>query len=98
MDAGSYAKEIIEVVASNSKLFYIRANRSEDLYAQLLKVEKRESVKINYKMYETASIAFTQFFEERKYRLVIMREKTNDPQLNIFTGDNHKYCCILILL
>ena len=50
MDAGSYAKDIIEVVASNSKLFHIRANRSEDLYAQLLKVEKWESMEINYKM------------------------------------------------
>ena len=40
MDAGSYAKDIIKVVADNSKLFYIRANRSADLLIQINKIEK----------------------------------------------------------
>lgn len=31
MDAGSYSKEIIDVVAQNSQLFYIRANKSAEL-------------------------------------------------------------------
>ena len=38
MDAGSYSKEIIDVVAKNSKLFYIRSNRSADLYSQILEI------------------------------------------------------------
>src|SRR5665811_936056 len=72
MDAGSYSKEIIEVVAKNSQLFYIRANRSADLYSQIVAIKKWEKVEINFKRYEVASIEFTQFFEDKKYRLVIM--------------------------
>lgn len=39
MDAGSYAKEIIEVVSINSKLFYIRANKCAELSVQISKIE-----------------------------------------------------------
>lgn len=39
MDAGSYSKEIIEVVAKNSKLFYIRANKSTEIYRQILAID-----------------------------------------------------------
>jgi hypothetical protein len=95
MDAGSYSKEIIKVVASNSKLFYIRANKSEDLFMQITEIKEWETVEINYKIYEVASIPFTQFFEEENYRLVIMREKSNDIQINAFTGDNFIYRSIL---
>jgi len=95
MDAGSYSKEIIEVVASNSKLFYIRANKCAELYRQIREIEKWETVEINYKIYEVASLPFTQFFEEKKYRLVIMREKSNDNQIDMFTGDTFIYRTIL---
>ncbi len=47
MDAGSYAKEIIEVVAANSKLFYIRANKSADLSLQISKIKQWKTVEIN---------------------------------------------------
>ncbi len=95
MDAGSYSKEIIEVVAKNSELFYIRSNKSADLYSQILKIEKWEKVEINYKIYEVASIKFTQFFEDKNYRQVIMREVTSEKQLDLFTGDSFKYRSIL---
>ena len=64
MDAGSYSKEIIKVVAANSKLFYIRANKSDNLYAQIAQIDTWETVEINYQIYEVASIPFTQFFAE----------------------------------
>lgn len=95
MDAGSYSKEIIEVVASNSKLFYIRANKCAELYRQIREIEKWETVEINYKIYEVASLPFTQFFEEKKCRLVIMREKSDDNQIDMFTGDTFIYRTIL---
>jgi hypothetical protein len=95
MDAGSYSKEIIAVVASNSKLFYIRANKCAELYRQILEIEKWETVEINYKIYEVASLPFTQFLEEKKYRLVIMREKSDDNQIDMFTGDTFIYRTIL---
>ena len=95
MDAGSYSKDIINVVASNSKLFYIRANKSAELCKQIIEIEKWETVEINYKIYEVASISFTQFYEEENYRLVIMREKSDDNQIDMFTGDTFIYRSIL---
>lgn len=95
MDAGSYSKEIVDVVAKYSKLFYIRANKSENVELQIGNIDNWKTVEINNKLYEVASVPFTQFFEEHGYRLVVMREKTNDKQLNLFTGDSFKYRCIL---
>ena len=95
MDAGSYSKEIIDVVAKNSQLFYIRANRSADLYSQITAIVKWVKVVINDKNYEVASLKFTQFFEDKNYRLVIMREDNFNNQLDLFTGDTFKYRSIL---
>jgi hypothetical protein len=95
MDAGSYSKEIIEVVASNSKSFYIRANKSAELFRQISEIETWETVEINYKLYQVASIPFAQFFEQENYRLVIMREKGKGNQIDMFTGDTFMYRSIL---
>ena len=94
MDAGSYSKEIIDVVAANSVFFYIRANRCETLTERILQIDDRESVEINFKMYQVASLKFTNFFEDRNYRLVVMREESDDPQPSLFTG-KFIYRCIL---
>ena len=94
MDAGSYAREIVEVVAANSELFYIRANRCETLTDRILHIEEWETVEINFKMYQVASLKFTSFFEDRNYRLVVMREESDDPQPSLFTG-KFIYRCIL---
>jgi len=75
MDAGSYSKDIIDVVSRNSKRFYIRANKSANIFEQINEISTWESVEINYQNYGIASIPFKQFFENRNYRLVIMREE-----------------------
>lgn len=95
MDAESYSKEIIDAVAKNGRLFYIRANRSKSMTSRIREITDWQSVEINHQSYEVASIAFMQFFEERNYRLVIMREKNKDGQTNIFTGDDFVYRSIL---
>ena len=95
MDAGSYSKEIIDVVDRNSQLFYIRANKSSSVFEQINQVEDWQEIELNFKKYEVASITFKQFYEERNYRLVIMREKTNSPQMDLFTKDTMKYRTIL---
>jgi len=95
MDAGSYSKDIIEVVAANSELFYIRANKSAELTRQITEINTWQTIEINYKLYEVASIPFTQFFEQKNYRLVIMREKGKSNQIDLFTGDNLIYRSIL---
>ena len=95
MDAGSYAKDIIDVVAQNSKQFYIRANKSANMFEQINEISLWESVEINYQNYEVASIPFKQFFEDRNYRLVIMREKSDSNQIDLFTQDTFAYRSIL---
>lgn len=95
MDAGSYAKDIIDVIAQNSNIFYVRANKSEDMAMQIRQITEWKKVQINYKNYQVASMPFRQFFEDRNYRLVIMREQTNNSQMDLFTGDSMQYRCIL---
>ena len=95
MDAGSYSKEIIETVAKNSQHFYIRANRSEATSEQIRQITDWKTVEINFINYQVASIPFVQFFEDKKYRLVVAREETGDRQLDIFEGKKFKYRCIL---
>jgi hypothetical protein len=95
MDAGSYSKEIIDVVDKNSKSFYIRANKCANLFERIKETSNWNTVEINYINYEVASIPFTQFYEERNYRLVIMREKSSSNQVDIFTEDTFKYRSIL---
>lgn len=95
MDAGSYSKEIIDVVAKYSKTFYIRANKSVSMFEQLSEISTWKTVEINYQKYEVASIAFKQFYKDRNYRLVIMREKNISGQVDIFTQDTFSYRAIL---
>jgi hypothetical protein len=95
MDAGSYAQGIIEVVDKYSQLFYIRANKCEALTEEIRQIIDWQTVEINFIKYQVTSIAFTNFLADRNYRLVIMREKTGDPQLDFFEGEKFNYRCIL---
>jgi hypothetical protein len=95
MDAGSYSEKIIEVVAKYSKLFYIRANKCETLTEKIRQIKDWQNIEINFNEYQVVSVPFTNFLAERNFRLVIMREKTNDPQLDLFEGEKFNYRCIL---
>lgn len=95
MDAGSYSKEIIDVVDNHSNLFYIRANKSANVFDQIQEIREWETVIINYRKYQVASILFKQFNEDKNYRLVIMKENTGTDQLNMFTKDTCSYRTLL---
>jgi hypothetical protein len=95
MDAGSYSEEIIRVAAKYSNRFYIRAGKCESLSETVCKIAEWQETEINFKRCEVATIPFSPFLQERNYRLVIMREKMNDPQLDLFEGEKFSYRCIL---
>lgn len=100
MDAGSYTNDIVKVVEKNSKLFYIRANRSDFITKQLFAQKQWQEVEINYIKYEVCSIEYLPFNQHKEkdnktYRLVVSREKNKNKQLDFFTGDNMKYRSIL---
>jgi NMD protein affecting ribosome stability and mRNA decay len=60
-----------------------------------MEAENWQEIELNYKKYEVASIVFKQFHQEHKFRLVIMREKANAAQIDLFTKDTMKYRTIL---
>jgi len=93
-DAGSYSKDIIDVVSKNCRLFYIRANKCFSLTERIGQINDWETVEINFIEHQVASLKFTQFFEDRNYRLVVQREKNDNPQLDLFDGA-FIYRCIL---
>ena len=94
MDAGSYSKEIVDAVSQISDLFYIRANKCFSLTDRIDQIDDWQRVEINFKEYQVSSLEFTRFFEERHYRLVVMREIREDGQLDLFDG-KYIYRCIL---
>jgi len=95
MDAGLYSNDIVKVVAKYSNLFYIRANKCDTLTESIRQITDWKTVEINYNTYQVASIPFTGFKEANNYRLVVMREKINDNQLDLFEGEKFNYRCIL---
>jgi hypothetical protein len=97
MDAGSYSEEIVKTVSANSRLFYIRANKCDSLCDRIRAIPGKEwqNIEINFKEYKVASLEFTQFLEDCHYRLVIMGEKSDERQSDLFFGDNCIYRCIL---
>jgi len=94
MDCGSFTKDIINVVEANSKLFYIRAQRCDELSKQIREIEQWETVKIGLREIEVCSIEYAPFGEEKKYRYVVSREKNKTGQTSVFFNDNFIYRAI----
>jgi hypothetical protein len=95
MDCGSFSKEIVKVVETNSEYFYIRAQRCDDLFGKINQIKEWTAVEIGFKQYEVASIQYTPFGEDKAYRYVVSREKNTDGQCNLFTGDRYLYRAIM---
>jgi hypothetical protein len=97
MDAGSYSQEIVKVVSKHGRLFYIRANKCDSLCDRIRETPREDwqDIEINFKKYRVCSFEFTQFLADRKYRLVVMGEKSDNRQTDLFFGDNCIYRCIL---
>ena len=65
MDCGSFSKKIVDVVAANSERFYIRAQRCASLFDVILQIKNWEEVEIGHKAYETSSIEYAPFGQEK---------------------------------
>ena len=97
MDCGSFTHEVVKVVEGNSDFFYIRAQRCGNLFEQLQEITEWQSVKINNKKCEIASINYSPFGKknDKEYRYVISREPRPDGQTDMFTNDNYTYRAIM---
>ena len=65
------------------------------LTERIREVADWQPAEINFINCEVASLEFTRFFADRRYRLVVQREKSDNRQIDLFTGDNCIYRCIL---
>lgn len=95
MDCGSFTKEVIKVVATNSELFYIRAQRCAELTTKIKAIDQWTKVTIGTKEVEVASIDYKPFKEDKSYRYVVSREANKSGQLDVFQGDNFIYRAII---
>lgn len=95
MDCGSFDREVVPVVEANSDYFFIRAQRCDSLYEKIQEIKEWETVEIGFKPYQVASIEYAPFGREKTYRYVISREKNDDGQSNVFSGDHYIYRAIM---
>jgi len=95
MDCGSFDQKVVPVVEANSKYFYIRAQRCASLYDIVRGTTGWKKETIGFKEYQVASIEYAPFGWDKTYRYVITREKKDDGQGDLFTGDNYTYRAIM---
>lgn len=95
MDCGSFDKTVIPVVEDNSEYFFIRAQRCANLYNKIKEADQWQDVEIGFKKYQIKSIKYSPFGWDKTYRYVISREKRQDNQGDLFTGDAFKYRAIM---
>lgn len=95
MDCGSFDQKVVPVVEANSKYFYIRAQRCASLYDIVRGTTGWKKETVGFKEYQVASIEYAPFGWDKTYRYVITREKKDDGQGDLFTGDNYTYRAIM---
>ncbi len=93
MDCGSCSEEIVEMVETHCKHFYIRANRCSSLYDSMFALTDWKTVEINGIEFELNSI-LVEKWKGKPYRLVIQRQRRMDGNLDIWEGE-YTYRCIL---
>jgi len=95
MDCGSFTKEVVDTVEANSTYFYIRAQRCAALCDIVRGITDWQQVEIGHRDYGVATIEYAPFGGERVYRYVVSREKRDDGQGDLFTGDSFTYRAII---
>ncbi len=85
-DSASYQKEVIELAEKNAQYFYIRMVNFGDVRACCGQVRNWQTVEINYEKVEVASIVYDPFNGKKEYRIVVMRKKRTDGQIDLLSG------------
>ena len=73
-----------------------RSADCQSLYAQIQRITEWKPAEINFQKCEVASVMFSQFLEDRHYRLIVQRTQVeDDPQMQDLFGGKYIYRCIL---
>lgn len=104
-DGASYSLSAINEIQKNVGLLYVRCSMSAALNEAIAKIEKWDELIINNRKVYRGSILFTPFKNQarrnkqkhllKQYRLVITKERRDDGQINLFTGEAYNYRGIL---
>lgn len=92
-DCGSCSEDIVSMVESHCKYFYIRANRCSSLYDGIFSLRGWKKEEINGIEYELNSI-LVEKWKGKAYRLVIQRQRRMDNDMDLWEGE-YTYRCIL---
>lgn len=103
-DSASYGYEMIKVIDHFSDTFYIRARMSQSLERAISGITKWQAVKKGDETVQLGETTFTPFQRAargsevkslKSYRLVVVKEKRRDGQLNFFTQEACFYSTII---
>jgi hypothetical protein len=86
---------VIELVEKNATHFYIRNRSSQSFITQCGIKKSLGKSRINNEIKEVASIDYSPFGKEKKYRIVVTRTLKKDKQLDIFSGTSYNYYGII---
>ena len=104
-DSASYQLSTLTVISCNVNKLYIRARMSESIHEAICRIEHwKESTNGDQIVYR-GEVEFTPFEKIAKrtrqhhllkpYRLIVTKEKRNDGQANLFTGEAFNYSTII---
>lgn len=104
-DSASYQLSTLSVISGNANKFYIRGRMSESIHEAICQIEHWEEVKLDDKTVYRGEVKFIPFEKIAKrtkqqhllneYRMVVTKEKRNDGQANLFTGEAFNYSTIV---
>lgn len=104
-DSASYQLSTLLVVGRNVNKVYIRGRMSESMHEAICKIKHWEKAILDDKIVFRGETQFTPFEKIAKrtkqqvllkpYRLIVTKEKRDDAQTNLFTGEAFNYSTIV---
>lgn len=94
-DSASYQQKVLELLTQRVTYFYIRNINSAGFFAHCGKIEKWETLEINYEKKEVATTIYKPFDGNKEYRIVVTRTPRKDNQTDIFSEKAFSYYGII---
>jgi len=105
-DSASYTYDIVNAMTENAKRIFIKARMTHALEKAITNIKEWEEIEFDDRTVYRGSTLFTPFERAarnnkgktdslKEYRIVVTKEKRNDGQINLFTGEAFNYSTIL---
>ncbi|MDP3929923.1 MAG: IS1380 family transposase [Bacteroidota bacterium] len=90
-DSASYQMDIINAMESWVKFFYIRMMDFEDIRYECAQIKEWETVRIGNEFKEVASVQYQPKNCMKAHRVVVVRNKRKDGQIDLLSGSAYTY-------